>query len=155
MLFYSNKQSIPGSPWFFEESPMKNKIVCFCLAFIALSTASAIECADQNGQDIYSQPEVFTALIEKSETCYEATQLAEACAYGSSMDVMTAGTAYGVCEKELAAQNPSKKITKLLNDMQKECSEKYDKEEGTMYRSMNAFCQLSALEWILNIATAN
>ena len=134
---------------------MKNKIVCFCLAFMALSTASAVECADQNGQDIYNKPEVFTALIEKSESCYQAQQLAEACAYGSTMDVLTAGTAYGVCEKELEAQKPSKELSRSLDKMLGLCADKYAKEEGSLYRAMHAYCQLSAIEWILSIATQN
>lgn len=124
-------------------------------SFVFSQNSFAEGCVDSSGQDIFNQPEVFFGIIEKSESCYEAVQMAEACAYGSSLDVSTAGVAYGICEKELQAQKPGKELTKLLSTMQTSCSEKYDKEQGTMYRSMNAFCQLSALEWVLNIATPN
>ncbi len=128
-------------------------VLVMCL--VSSQNGLAAECVDSNGQDIFTQPEVFFGIIEKSESCYQAVEMAEACAYGSSLDVATAGAAYGICEKELNAQNPAKELTVLLTTMQTTCSEKYDKEEGTMYRSMNAFCQLSALEWVLNIATPN
>jgi hypothetical protein len=35
------------------------------------------------------------------------------------------------------------------------CNKKYEAEQGTMYLSMNAYCALSAIQWIINIATPN
>lgn len=120
---------------------------------IASSTGFAAECVNQKGEDIYNQPDVFLALIEKAESCYAAKSLAEACAYGSSLDVQTAGTAYGVCDAELSKTSPSEKFLTILSSMNEMCNEKYQKLDGTMYRSMNAFCRLSAVEWILNLAS--
>jgi hypothetical protein len=128
-------------------------ILVMCV--VSSQNGLAAECVDSNGQDVFLHPEVFFGIIEKSDSCYEAVQMAEACAYGSSLDVSTAGVAYDICEKELQAQKPNKELTKLLKTMQTSCSDKYYKEEGTMYRSMHAFCQLSALEWVLNLATPN
>jgi hypothetical protein len=130
-------------------------VAMLVMCIVCSQNGVAAECVDSNGQDIFSQPEVFFGIIEKSESCYEAVEMAEACAYGSSLDVSTAGVAYDICEKELQVQKPTKELINLLKTMQTSCSDKYYKEEGTMYRSMNAFCQLSALEWVLNIATPN
>jgi hypothetical protein len=129
----------------------------FAVMFILIlgNQAMADDCVDQNGNDILNQPDVFQALIEKSTSCSAAVQLAEACAWGSSMDVSTAGIAYGVCEKEFNAQKPTKALQKLLGTMKQACTAKYDKKAGTMYRSFNSYCHLSALEWVLNIATDN
>lgn len=132
---------------------LKSSLLFVALFFSQLSLAG--ECVDENGNDIYNQPEVFSALIESSEYCFEAKQLAEACAYGSSLDSMTAGLAYSVCERELEAQGPSVELLDLLTKMQGLCSDKYEQMAGTMYISMNAFCYLSSVEWILNIATPN
>lgn len=130
------------------------KFIVLCLIAIS-STAFSAECVNQKGEDIFNDPEQFQALIEKSTSCYDAKNLAEACAYGSGLDVSTAGTAYGVCAKELEKNKPSKKVTSTLNIMNKMCNDKYANEDGSMYRSMNAFCQLSSINWILGIASPN
>ena len=132
---------------------MKKLLVAVVLLTCSISFAA--ECVNEKGEDIYNQPEVFQALIEKAESCYAAKSLAEACAYGSSLDVMTANTAYEVCNKELTQLKPSAKVVATLNTMNKMCNTKYAKQDGTMYRSMNAFCRLSALQWIIGIASPN
>lgn len=113
----------------------------------------AVECVDSSGKDIFTQPEVFIGLIENAGSCYEAKEIAESCARGSSMDANTVSVAYGVCEKQLLEQSPSKGLTTLLDTMQNTCTKKYENKDGTMYISMNAFCHLSAIQWVLNIAT--
>lgn len=122
----------------------------------------AVECVDKDGNDIYNEPEKFLSIIENSSSCYEATQMAEACARGASLDVQTAGTAYLVCQNELDKYLPVVKDNKspkviaperaLLANMNNMCQVKYEKAEGTMYLSMNAFCKLSAINWVVNIA---
>jgi hypothetical protein len=128
------------------------KLIVMCLLAVS-STAFSAECVNEKGEDIYNQPEVFQTLIENADSCYKAEQLASACAYGSSLDIMTAGSAYAVCEKELQQNKPSKKITATLNQMVAMCNAKYSKLDGTMYRSMNAFCNLSAIQWILGVTS--
>lgn len=108
-----------------------------------------------NGVEVLNDPTVFIPAIEKSETCYEATQLAEACAWGSSLDVQTAYAAYSVCDAELATYKPSLKALKFLDQMKDQCNEKYMNEEGTMYRSMMSFCHLTAISWAINMAAPN
>lgn len=123
------------------------------LSLMACQNLWAQECVDANGKDLLSEPEEFNLLIESAKSCYEAVQLAEACAWGSSMDAVTAGTAYGVCEKELQENKPTQKLESLLFEMQTACAEKYEGMEGTLYISMQAYCSLSAIEWVLNIAS--
>ena len=125
----------------------------FVLLFAVTTSAFAADCVNEKGEDITSQPEVFQALIEKSTECYQAKALAEACAYGSSIDVISAGLAYSVCEKKLNENKPAKKLTAMLTTMKKMCSDKYAKQQGTMYRSMNAYCNLTSIDWILGLAS--
>lgn len=131
------------------------KTLIAVMVFAISTSAFAGECVNKKGEDIYNQPDVFQALIEQSASCFEAKGLAEACAYGSSLDVSSAGAAYAVCQKELAQQKPAATLNKTLANMVSLCNKKYRNEEGTMYRSMNAFCNLSAIEWILGLATPN
>lgn len=132
---------------------MKSSLILVLMVFA--QNLMAAECVDSTGKDIISQPEVFTPLIEKAKSCYEAVEMAEACAWGSSIDVSTAATAYTVCEVELSAQNPTEKLTSLLETMEGSCAAKYENEEGSMYRSMHMYCNLSAIEWITTLATPN
>ncbi len=120
------------------------------LAFANSSFAG--ECVDKKGKDITQTPEVFQQLISEAGSCYEASDLAKACAWGSSLDVSTAGAAYDVCHKELTTAKPSKELTDLLTKMTSLCGQKYRNEEGTLYRSMHAYCNLSALVWVVNLA---
>lgn len=117
------------------------------------SLSFAAECVNERGEDLYNQPEAFLALIEKADSCYSAKSLADACAYGSSLDVQTAGAAYSVCAAELAKEKPTKSLNTLLSNMKTLCNKKYEKAQGTMYRSMNSYCHLSAIEWVLGVAS--
>lgn len=129
----------------------------FLTAFLLLaSTVSlASNCVDSQGRDILNQPDIFLQQIHNSGSCSEASELAQACSWGSSIDVKTAGTAYAKCETELNLQSPSTEITDLLSTMNSACNKKYESAAGTLYLSMNAYCHLSAIEWIVNLASPN
>lgn len=128
------------------------KMILTILLTIGVSLgASAAECVDQNGKDISHEPDVFQKLISAKATCSEATELAEACAYGSSIDVRTAGLAMNVCDKQIKAAKPSSQDQQLLKTMRARCGKKYDHMDGTMYLSMNAYCQLQATLWLSNL----
>lgn len=127
-----------------------------CLIAMTLSfAAGASQCVDSNGKDITAEPEVFQALIAKKASCYEAKELAEACAWGSGLDVSTAEAAYGVCSTELVKAKPSKANKTLLASMKNACTSKYKNQAGSMYRSMNAYCHLTSIGFIVNLATPN
>lgn len=128
------------------------KIFTILLSLFFISSTVFADGCVVNGVDVSNDPVVFSKAIETSETCYEAAKLAEACAWGSSLDVQTVSLAYDICSKELDSYNPDKKILTLLDDMKDTCNQKYVNMEGSMYRSMMSYCHLSALQWILNIA---
>ena len=112
-----------------------------------------MECTDSSGEDILNQPEVFQELISNAGSCYEAAGMARACAWGSSLDVSTAGLAADVCRNELATLSPEKQTTDLLESMTEACFDKYAEAQGTLAKSMSAFCRLDALSWIVDLAT--
>ncbi len=93
--------------------------------------------------------EVVIAQISAKKTCAEASKLAETCAWGSSIDVQIAGAAGDVCLKE--GGKLSKADTALLDRMSARCVKAYSNQQGTIYRSINAFCHLSAIEFIVNL----
>ena len=47
----------------------------------------------------------------------------------------------------------NKKMFALLSKMENACTKKYSKMEGTMYRSANSYCHLSAIEWMVGLAS--
>lgn len=112
---------------------------------------SANQCTDLNGNDILDKPDIIATLISQSPSCSDAAQLARSCAWGSSQDVATASAAYGVCAKQLESLNPSQKALALLTTMKDLCNERYAQQQGTIFLSMNAYCHLNALEWIVNV----
>ncbi len=121
----------------------------FCLLAFG-QFASADECKNDQGH-IMTDPAEFQAEIEKQTDCLPAKRLAEACAWGSNLDVSTAGLAYGICEKNLSDAKPKKSDLRLLAKMKDRCTARYINEEGSLYRSMNAFCHLNALTWIFDL----
>jgi hypothetical protein len=78
--------------------------------------------------------------IEQSTSCFDATNIAERCAFGSTMDIQFVGRASEVCGKSFDQMTAEDKAAyeRLLGV----CAQKYENEMGTMYRSMAAFCQL-------------
>lgn len=124
----------------------------FILLTLLLSTTTfAGECVNDKGEDILNNPEEFQTLIKNSTSCYEAKDLAIACAWGSSMDVHTAGAAYDVCQNQLEKNNPAQNLLTVFASMKQLCSDKYDNMDGTMYRSMASYCYLDAVDFILNL----
>lgn len=92
-----------------------------------------------------SDGEQLVKNIQSQTSCYEATKLARACAWGSSFDVQVAGSAVEVCAKDY--KKISRADQKILTYMNDKCAKKYEKMQGTMYISMAAFCQLQASEY--------
>jgi hypothetical protein len=129
------------------------KKVLFILVMCLSVGASANECVDSEGQDIFRDPGVCIQMIQKAQSCYQASKIAEACAHGTSLDVRTAGEAYQVCAAELDGYKPNRVLKAQLLAMNKLCQKKFEKESGTMFRSMEAFCYLSAIRWIISIAS--
>ncbi len=122
------------------------------LALIAMSsTAFGRECTNANGEDILNNPDLFQAEIRVQQTCSDAADLARACAWGSSLDVGTVAAAEEVCYLEMAKQRGlTRTFFAMLERLEKDCDKKYESEDGTLYRSLHAYCRLDALEWLVN-----
>lgn len=138
---------------------MKTFLLCTSTLILTLALnvnaadGTGSTCVNAAGEDIQFEPELIEKEILSQTTCYQAKAVAENCGLGSSGDVSTAGYAYTICEKELAKAKPSKSNQRLLNTMITTCDKTYENQEGTMYMSFNAFCKLSAINWILNISS--
>ncbi len=81
-----------------------------------------------------------SVLATKSASCSEASEIVKACALGNSQDIQTVQAAISRCNKGVKLNATDKQIYTYLNN---KCSDKFDSLEGTMYRSMSAFCNLS------------
>lgn len=124
-------------------------------ASFAAAEDIGVGCVDDTGTSILNQPEAIQKQISQKEFCYEAVDIARACQHGSSLDVDTAAAASQVCEKELSTHQPTVDDWALLARMKKRCDEQYGQQEGTMYLSVNAFCQLDATHWITDVTNGS
>lgn len=75
----------------------------------------------------------------QGKSCMDAKDLAERCALGASGDVVTAGAASAICQKDFAKKPADQKLFAALRAR---CNTKFVHEDGTMYRSAAAFCVL-------------
>ena len=85
------------------------------------------------------QLDAIIRAVETAPSCATAYKIAEACAFGSTADVQTTAIVIQRCEAKIAsAQRAGYERTA------KACQAKYAKQDGTMYRSMAAFCVAGA-----------
>lgn len=120
---------------------MKSSFLTLSLAFFAISlSAHALEkCPVDFGQDDYL--EKVADLATNASSCYEASEIVDACALGASGDVYTVGAAIDRCQKDFPVMTPE--YQQNFSFLNNKCTEKYESMEGTLYLSMNAFCHLS------------
>ncbi len=125
------------------------KLVAALIVLFASNVALAIECPVTELSDYQVN---VVALIGAAKTCREASNLAESCAMGSSMDVATAGAAMDVCEIDFGTKlKMSEK--KTYSSLLRKCNSKYEKMQGTMYMSAAAFCRLDVSQLFSNLYT--
>lgn len=117
---------------------MKYLLLTLFFSASAFAFAAEEDCANMNSEQI-------VAAIQAKRSCYEAATLARTCAWGSAIDTQFAGAAETVCAKNY--KKISRKDKQALEYMGEKCTAKYEKREGTMYISMNAFCHLTASEF--------
>jgi hypothetical protein len=87
--------------------------------------------------------ESISGAIEGAGSCYTATGIAEACAYGSSLDVQFVASATAICDRGFGAMTAAHKAA--YESLLGQCGAKYENESGTLYRSMAAFCTLEVV----------
>ena len=123
------------------------KLTILALAFSLVAFGAQAE--DQCSPDA----EVVIASISAKPSCYEASKLAQECAWGSNVDIQIAGAAGAVCEKEMGKLKASD--SSLLKTMKARCASAHARVPGSLARSANAFCVLSAIEFMNGIAHAS
>ncbi len=112
------------------------------LSSVSLASDEQIVCPNSSAE--------IVAMIQAPGTyCFQAKEIANQCAFGSSRDLKTAGAATAVCLKE--AGKLSSADQSLLAVMENRCNQTYENQQGTMYQSMNAFCHLDAVSFIRNL----
>ncbi|MCX7312320.1 MAG: hypothetical protein WCG92_26415 [Hyphomicrobiales bacterium] len=77
--------------------------------------------------------------VRKAGTCNAALKVAESCAYGATGDTGLTNIVIEKCEADFSARM-SKAQRRSYDRGIKACDERYRRKEGTMYRSMAAFC---------------
>lgn len=117
---------------------MKKTLLVAFLALFTMSVFAVDQCPVEFGTENYL--EKVAEVITDADSCYTASDLADACALGASGDVYTVGAAITRCEKEMPIM--SKADAKIYKTLKSKCEKKYSKLEGSMYISMNAFCHL-------------
>jgi hypothetical protein len=78
--------------------------------------------------------------VRKAATCDKALKVAESCAYGASGDTGLTNIVLKKCEAGFSARMSNAQRRSYDRGI-KRCDEKYRRQEGTMYRSMAAFCR--------------
>lgn len=118
----------------------------FALALACtLSFSASAVAADVCPVDFQTSKDYMTdvaQIVVKKETCAEAAATAEACAMGSSMDSVIAGTASVVCKTPFEGRLKGQAFNAYLTLIQ-HCVSTYEDQQGSMYVSMQAFCELS------------
>ncbi|MGZ3695646.1 MAG: hypothetical protein ACXWQO_16160 [Bdellovibrionota bacterium] len=122
---------------------MKNLLIVSLFLFAMPAFAEEQACPSDGEQLVKS--------ISSQGSCYEAAKLARACAWGSSFDVRVAGAAIEVCAKDY--KKISSKDKQVITYMNNKCNAKFEKMQGTMYISMNMFCQLATAEFWSDVST--
>ena len=118
---------------------MFNRVI---LAAIMLAISTAVSAA----KDKPKQEECPTLdhqeiedLLHKAPSCQRAGALFESCQFGTSGDVSLGAIVTGKCEGDfLGKLNAAQR--RAYHREQKRCQRKYAHEDGTMYRSFEAFC---------------
>lgn len=126
---------------------MKLTTLAFLFSVLTLGAVHADECPVEFGNDDYL--EKVAELATNANSCWEAKNVVSVCAIGASGDVYTVGAAIERCEKDIPAM--SKKDQETKSYLHEKCNAKYADMEGTMYRSMNAFCHLDVSELFVNL----
>jgi hypothetical protein len=126
---------------------MKNFLMVLSV-FVSLNSFAAIDCPVNFESPNYA--EKVQQLIESKKDCTGATEITEACAMGSSMDVQFVHSALRRCTKRI---NRSESVKKAVDSANVLCSKKFSKSEGTFAMSARAFCQLDVAKLYDNLLT--
>ena len=115
-------------------------IVLAVLLALAISPAAF---ADEGTKKTEACPtsglDAIADLIRQAPSCRRAIALFESCEFSASGDVALGAAATEKCEGDfLRKLSPAQK--RAYDRSQKLCARKYQNQDGTMYRSFEAFC---------------
>lgn len=129
--------------------PIYTILLTMLILFAQIAFAEEAPLCAINGKELATAEDIIQGVTDQP-TCWEAAKLARNCGWGSSIDLQFTAPAFDKCGAAFEASQPKASDRALLTSMQSRCDEEYSQEPGTMYRSMNAYCQLAALEWMVN-----
>lgn len=121
--------------------PMLDRMA-FVVALLAISTAMAAakEAPKQKECPVEHDFDEIENLIRAAPSCQRAIKSFELCNFGASGDVGLGAIVTEKCEGDfLGKLNGAQK--RAYSREQRRCALKYQKEDGTMYRSFEAFCR--------------
>ncbi len=78
--------------------------------------------------------------VRKAATCKEALAVAESCVFGASGDTGLTEIVMEKCAADFSGKM-SKAQRQAYDAGIKRCDDKYRRKDGTIYRSMDAFCR--------------
>ena len=113
-------------------------LACFAI-LLAASLAGAQECQNLGHEQ-------RAALIRKAPTCDKAHEQFSDCAYGASGDVSLADIVTEKCEAEFLPKVVRTPRWRAYQRAIKQCDDKYEKMEGTMYIAMAAGCRIDVAQ---------
>jgi hypothetical protein len=87
-----------------------------------------------------ADPSTIIDAIAGGGSCYVAAGIAEACAFGSTIDTQFVAAATQVCSRGFSAMTGAARADH--DALLARCGAKYENEEGTLYRAAEAFCTL-------------
>lgn len=105
--------------------------------------------------DASDRVEKIVAAIKATQECNAAADLASDCSYGASADAEIAGTAADLCGSTMEKNGAKIENRNLLTKMYNACNAQWSGRSGTLYISINAFCQLEAVKWMANLTSGN
>jgi hypothetical protein len=123
--------------------PMFNRIFLsriFLAAFALALSAVAVAADDKSKEECpTSGLDAIADVIRQAPSCRRAIALFEICEFGASGDVSLGAAATEKCEGDfLGKLDVAQK--RAYRRAQNFCAHKYQNEDGTMYRSFEAFC---------------
>jgi hypothetical protein len=122
---------------------MSNRIFLsriFFAAFALAVSAVAVAAEDKSKEECPAFGlDAIESAIRQAQSCRRAIALFEICEFGASGDVGLGAAATEKCEGDFLSKLSAAQ-KRAYGRAQKFCARKYHNEDGTMYRSFEAFC---------------
>jgi hypothetical protein len=118
---------------------MLNRVVLAAVA-LAVSVNAAVAAGDAKTKECpVLGLDPIADLIRQAPSCRRAMALFELCEFGTSGDIRLGAAVTRKCERDFLASLSAPQKRKY-DGKQRRCARKYQHEDGTMYRSFEAFC---------------